>query len=46
MGRVLFADESGMLKKDKCYTIGALMVPDNLVDEFDKLVSNLLRTHV
>lgn len=45
MGIVLFADESGMLSKEKCYTIGVLSVPEDELASFNNLVAASLRNH-
>ena len=42
---VLYADESGISAHDRCYTIGALLVPESRVETFDDLARKLSASH-
>jgi len=45
MAQILFTDESGIVGPEQCYSIGALIVPENGVEELDQLVKDLTRAH-
>lgn len=41
----MFADESGTSPPSKCFTIGALLVPEEVLEQFEADVSNLIAKH-
>ena len=45
MSTFLFADESGTSASEPCYSIGALLVPETLLDEFNREFSRFVDVH-
>ena len=45
MSIFLFADESGTSASEPCYSIGALLVPETLLDEFNREFSRFVDVH-
>ena len=45
MSIFLFADESGTSASEPCYSIGALLIPETLLDEFNREFSRLVDVH-
>lgn len=41
----LFADESGTSSADKCYTIGCVLVPAYMLNDFELEIQNLIQIH-
>lgn len=40
-----FSDESGISGVERCYTIGAILLPSSHVDEFNKITTELSKSH-
>ncbi len=45
MGYAFYSDESGTSKYEKCYTIGAILVPEELRTHFSLFLSDLIEKH-
>ena len=45
MGYAFYSDESGTSNKEKCYTIGAILVPEDLSQCFNQFLQDLVTKH-